>query len=393
MEAAMHALGLSALLLSPVALGQVTISQVPFRIEALSTDGRVAVGTSSTQSPMLWRDGLVMSLGLPPGLGDARAVAVSGDGAVIAGIGTPPVTAQSRPTTSWVWTAEHGFTIISVPGHKAVFTSCISRDGQVVAGAVPQASGYHGFVWTRDQGGRVVPAGGNYATWIHALSADGNAATGSGSSDIGTWAVVWPSTYLWCNILGTVPGQLGAIGFGMTPDGGTIVGSTHYSNAFVWAADTGIQTFSLPGLSTPRLTHISDDARIAAGSFNNESWGLIWRRGFGLITSESYLVPRGVPAYTARMPVIGLSANGQVLALSPQVSTFIGSIVNLGTCGSSDFNHDGDTGTDGDIEAFFACLSGNCCPFCDSADFNFDGDIGTDQDIEAFFRVLAGQPC
>jgi hypothetical protein len=63
------------------------------------------------------------------------------------------------------------------------------------------------------------------------------------------------------------------------------------------------------------------------------------------------------------------------------------------TCGSADFNHDGDIGTDADIQAFFACLGGACCPACDSADFNGDGDIGTDADIEAFFRVLGGGNC
>jgi hypothetical protein len=63
------------------------------------------------------------------------------------------------------------------------------------------------------------------------------------------------------------------------------------------------------------------------------------------------------------------------------------------SCGSADFNHDGDIGTDGDIEAFFACLGGSCCAQCDSADFNGDGDIGTDSDIEAFFRVLGGGTC
>jgi hypothetical protein len=64
-------------------------------------------------------------------------------------------------------------------------------------------------------------------------------------------------------------------------------------------------------------------------------------------------------------------------------------------CGSSDFNGDGDFGTDADIEAFFACLAGQCCPTCwqGGSDFNGDGDFGTDADIEAFFRVLAGQPC
>jgi Immunoglobulin domain len=63
------------------------------------------------------------------------------------------------------------------------------------------------------------------------------------------------------------------------------------------------------------------------------------------------------------------------------------------TVNSADFNGDGDMGTDLDIEAFFACLAGNCCATCGSADFNADGDIGTDLDIESFFRVLAGGAC
>jgi hypothetical protein len=65
-----------------------------------------------------------------------------------------------------------------------------------------------------------------------------------------------------------------------------------------------------------------------------------------------------------------------------------------GVCCHADFDADGDTGTDLDIEAFFACLSGNCCALCPpNADFNCDGETGTDADIEAFFRVLAGGPC
>ena len=64
-------------------------------------------------------------------------------------------------------------------------------------------------------------------------------------------------------------------------------------------------------------------------------------------------------------------------------------------CGTADFNGDGDIGTDADIEAFFACIGGNCCPSCyaGGADFNADGDTGTDADIESFFRVLGGGNC
>jgi hypothetical protein len=59
----------------------------------------------------------------------------------------------------------------------------------------------------------------------------------------------------------------------------------------------------------------------------------------------------------------------------------------------ADFNGDGDRGTDADIDAFFRCLGGDCCPLCGSADFDGDGNTGTDADIAAFFRVLAGGAC
>jgi hypothetical protein len=62
---------------------------------------------------------------------------------------------------------------------------------------------------------------------------------------------------------------------------------------------------------------------------------------------------------------------------------------------TADFNCDGDIGTDADISAFFACLSGTCpaAPCANTADFNNDGDVGTDGDIASFFRVLSGGPC
>ncbi len=65
------------------------------------------------------------------------------------------------------------------------------------------------------------------------------------------------------------------------------------------------------------------------------------------------------------------------------------------SCGTADFDGDGAAGTDAAIEAFFACLSGNCCAPCwpGGSDFDTDGDSGTDADIEAFFRVLAGGSC
>jgi len=64
-------------------------------------------------------------------------------------------------------------------------------------------------------------------------------------------------------------------------------------------------------------------------------------------------------------------------------------------CGTTDFDGDGDAGTDADIEAFFAVIGGGPCPTpsCATTDFDGDGDEGTDADIEAFFRVVGGGAC
>jgi hypothetical protein len=127
--------------------------------------------------------------------------------------------------------------------------------------------------------------------------------------------------------------------------------------------------------------------------------------------------PNGI-AYKGNVFANGVSAPGgqadainnleQVHVFTPPAGPWsvrvVGAAVNAGTqgfalvitgpvdqleCSTSDVDCDGDTGTDADIEAFFAALAGGGA----SADFNRDGDTGTDADIESFFRVLAGGPC
>ncbi len=113
----------------------------------------------------------------------------------------------------------------------------------------------------------------------------------------------------------------------------------------------------------------------------------------GNLAAGTYYVALALPPMTAsasRWHVRTTSASnlGVLLTLTTNSDGSPG-------CGTADFDGDGDTGTDADIEAFFACLAGNCCATCFAlgADFNADGDVGTDADIESFFRVLAGGPC
>jgi hypothetical protein len=107
------------------------------------------------------------------------------------------------------------------------------------------------------------------------------------------------------------------------------------------------------------------------------------------VPSHQKLIFAGVITPTAQIRSARVLRDGQGFF----IDAYAVSLPPAPGCGSADFNGDGDLGTDGDIEAFFRCLGGNCCATCGSADFNADGDIGTDADIESFFRVLAGGPC
>jgi hypothetical protein len=165
------------------------------------------------------------------------------------------------------------------------------------------------------------------------------------------------------------------------------------SNFSRWVAPTAPPQIS--GQPTPQTVNSGAIAMLHVEVSASSAVTYQWRReGIDLVesahtsgTRQSTLVLSAVLAadaghYSCRVS----TACGNLTSASPLLTV-------TPVCGSADFNHDGDIATDADIEAFFACIAGNCCTTCDSADFNADGDFATDADIEAFFRVLAGQPC
>ena len=125
---------------------------------------------------------------------------------------------------------------------------------------------------------------------------------------------------------------------------------------------------------------------------------MLWRSGAGMVNVDDVIAAGGgdLTGWSIN-DARGSSRDGRVL-VGTGIHNF-GSEAWVATlarfCGTADFNCDGAVATDADIEAFFACLSGNCPPdpCASSADFNGDGAVGTDGDIEAFFRVLAGGTC
>jgi subtilisin family serine protease len=142
-----------------------------------------------------------------------------------------------------------------------------------------------------------------------------------------------------------------------------------YQTATVWYDDTtSFATASGTSLSTPVIA--------------------------GVVACLTQAHPEWTPAQM-RSALFATASDGAADPLFVRGYGMANAFAAAGLCGTSDYNGDGDFGTDADIEAFFACLGGNCCLTCwvGGADFNSDGDFGTDQDIESFFRVLGGGAC
>ncbi len=215
--------------------------------------------------------------------------------------------------------------------------------------------------------------------------------------------------------------------FSVTPSGGVaflaqLANAPAESNAGIFVAEptspvrmivrTGQRLFSMPvgsyltSLGEPRVGpegHLLFTATSRAGGTS----GTVLCGG-DTVASPTALVRSGAPFY---VPGVGmkqvrhvqfdheseLAGHSQFAGRSFAVTLMFedrthGIFIGDFTC-TNDFDGDGDSGTDADIEAFFACLAGSCCETCASADFDGDGDTGTEADIEAFFRVLAGHPC
>jgi uncharacterized membrane protein len=239
----------------------------------------------------------------------------------------------------------------------------VSVDAQVVVGYSEDNSRLARAVrWTPSGGLQDLGVTNGNESFCDGVSGDGLVAVGQARDQSGFWrAFRRTTTQSSLQDLGTLGGPMSAA-YDASFDGAVIVGTSLISSssasnrAFRWTGQTGMRNLKellqQAGASSvdPYLlftaTAVSDDGRVIVG----------------------YDYP---PSFAPPEPFVAVFTRG---------------------C-DADFNGDGDVGTDQDIEAFFACLAGNCCLTCGSQDFDGDGDAGTDADIESFFSVLAGGAC
>ena len=148
----------------------------------------------------------------------------------------------------------------------------------------------------------------------------------------------------------------------------------------------------------PTLTLTNASAFVPPGSIYMTTPGFSSVATFGGRTGNTLtgVVAGGWPmAAGARVFNYGADLHLSLAGSEAAAQAMWDAIVAADVCPSTDFDGDGDAGTDADIEAFFAVLGGLPCSSgaCGSIDFDGDGDEGTDADIETFFLVLGGGAC
>jgi hypothetical protein len=168
------------------------------------------------------------------------------------------------------------------------------------------------------------------------------------------------------------------------------------STAVRWPTSGGVP-FEVPmgtGAYTAIALGVSADGSVIVGQANlnaPSALGFIWDAAHGMRRLDDVVALQGAPLPCQITSATSISDDGRTVAANGPCGAWV---IRLGgACGSHDFDGDGDAATDHDIEAFFACIAGNCCAACGTPDFNHDGDSSTDADIESFFRALAGQGC
>jgi uncharacterized membrane protein len=315
---------------------------------------------------------------------DYAPLAISDDGATCVGI-----TLNGPPDQAIRWTLADGAQDLgyldSSGGTPTADAFDISGDGTVVVGNTNDG----GFVWREEEGMHILSQSPPFHLGL--VNHDGSVMIGGTQTDVARWTVEDGVVPLW-------PGSDYRI-VAMNDSETMLVVNPSAPFAERWTAQTGfVPMMPSGGHSSFTAVAASSDLTTVVGSVDGV-YGWIWQEHGYNVDLNELLPSLGVDLsdWDFLAGATGVSNDGTVVVgRGVRAGTFEvhGWIAHLGpSCGTADYNHDGDTGTDQDIIDFFNCLAGNCCPTCYTNDFNGDGDAGTDADIEAFFRVLAGQPC
>lgn len=320
---------------------------------AVTPDGTVAVGagwSAVPRQPIRWTSAEGMTnLGKGLDLSDARANAVSADGAVIVGeavfssieyVDGVPHPTETR--SAFRWTQTNGLVRLDAPGKGGSSSAeAVTADGQVIVGSFePRGPGSAtAGTWTAATGW--VALNGPYPkedsdddaqTWAHGVSSDGSVIVGMWAdpditSDDGKPV---PRAFRWTKadgikLLEPFPGgRHPSDAFAVSADGTTIIGTAStadgtFDEAFRWTAKDGAAGLGdLPGgQATSRAFGVSGDGSIIVGvgytDKNDEAF--IWGSVHGMRNLREVFAGAGVSDMEDWhfITAYGISPNGRFI--------------------------------------------------------------------------------
>ncbi|MEN0107371.1 MAG: autotransporter domain-containing protein [Pseudomonas sp.] len=274
---------------------------------AISGDGALVAGVGAdaldNQWLLLWSadKGWVK---VAPFTGFATVHAASGDGSVL--VGAARLNGASH---AFRWEAATGLVDLGTFGGVVSQAWGISSDGQVIVGdAANAALVRRAFRWTAGQGlqelGGLTPTGMSIA---FAVSGDGAVAVGTAanSSNINR-AVLWQGGTI--VDLGTLHGSAGGGALGVNADGSVVVGASDVY-AFRWTAAGGMQDLGSLGGGYAAAQDVSADGAVVVG---NASWVDDSDRAFRW-TAETGMVSLGLLHGGTYSLANGVSDDGRII--------------------------------------------------------------------------------
>jgi probable HAF family extracellular repeat protein len=264
----------------------------------------------------------------------SEAWGVSGDGAVVVGVGSATIDPELFVfilDRAFRWTEGGGMVDLGdLPGGD-VFAQAkgTSGDGSTVVGNSKSASGTEAFRWAA--AGSMVGLGdlpgGVFYSDAQAVSADGSTIVGSSGSGSGTEAFRWTEGGGMIG-LGDLDGMppVTSHANAVSADGSVVVGETITSSgweAFRWDATNGMAGLGdLPGGGFQSFAFdVSGDGSIVVGrSAGSQLEAFVWTQGTGMLRLEQVLVV-----------ALGLDITGWNLTSAEAISTDGNTIVGYGT--------------------------------------------------------------
>ncbi|HEU5047542.1 MAG TPA: hypothetical protein VFT64_06840 [Rickettsiales bacterium] len=294
----------------------------------ISGDGNTIVGYSYTagahEHAFYWTQPTgIIDLGTLGGL-NSVAEAVSGDGSVI--IGRAETAGIS--TFAFRWTQATGMVSLGTLGGDHSYAHGVSEDGSVVVGEadLPSNSGRDAFRWTQGTGMVDLGTLGGATSVASGVSANGNIIagtsliSGNGASNAFRWT---QSTGMVS--LGTLGGA-GSFASGISADGSTIVGTSYVSgnsvgHAFRWTQSTGMEDIGSLNMQSSSANAVSANGTVIVGHSYVDNGAtpphaVRWTQSTGMQDINTLLSNAGITPPTLLENAVGISANGNYIAVS-----------------------------------------------------------------------------